>query len=318
MDGKGRGDLASRGRPVNRADRTRARRGRSGSTIVTTAVAALVAVAVPATPGPGGSNPPGFCAALRTFNLANPSTKAQSVAALATLGRSSPPPVRKSLGTLASALKPGDPLADLTQASAIPTPHGPALSAAGKVVTDAASQQCNQVVTFVAALPTGGKGRMVAPTLWVRTLCTDLTAWGSSVNAAGAGLVTAASGVTTTLPEVRSMLADFLSSAVNETEQLVNEVTTIGSPQAPGGASFAALLHAGLAGALQAFVQAKPVAQSLPDDPHAFQVKAQALVTTLDATGKQVEGLVRQTETRVRSVPITKALATEPACTGIG
>jgi hypothetical protein len=299
-------------------DGTRPRSGCSWSTIATTTVAALVVVVVPAAPGPGGSNPPEFCAALRTFNMATPSSKARSAAVLATLGRASPPAVRKALATLASAVKHGNPLAVLTQASAIPTPHAPPLTAAGKVVTDAASQQCGQVVTFLAALPTGGKGRVVAPTLWARSLCGDLTAWGSSVNAAGAGLVTTASGVTTTLPEVRSMLADFLSSAVNETEQLLNEVNTIGSPQAPRGASFAALIHAGVASALQAFMQAKPVAQSLPDDPHAFQVKAQALVATLDATGKQVEGLVRQTEARVRSAPITKALTTDPACTGIG
>jgi hypothetical protein len=285
---------------------------------VSAAVAAVAIAAVPALPRAPGPSPSGFCSALRTFNMANPSSKKQAVAVLTTLGRSSPPAVQKALGTVAKAMKSGDPLTVLTQASATPAPQAPPLAAAGKVITDAADQQCHAVVTFLAALPTGGKGRVVTPTLWARSLCTDLSAWGSSVNAAGAGLVTAASGITTTLPEVRSMLADFLSSAANETEQLVNEVNAIGSPQDARGATFAALVHAGLASALQSFVQDKPLAQALPDDPHTFQVKAQALVASLDATGKQVEGLVRQTEARVRSVPLTRALTTEPGCTGIG
>jgi hypothetical protein len=281
-------------------------------------LAVVVVAAAPALPSAGGSNPSGFCGALRTFNMANPSSKSQSVAVLTAFGRSSSPSVRKALNTIASAIKHGDPLSVLTQASATPPPPVPPLTSAGQVVTSAATQQCRSVVTFLAALPTGSKGRVVTPTLWARTLCTDLSAWGSSVDAAGAGLVTAQGGITTTLPEVRSMLADFSSAAVNDTETLINEVNTIGAPQALRGDTFAVLIHAGLASALQSFAQAKPLAQALPDDPHTFQVKAQGLVTSLDATGRRVEALVRQTEAQVRSVPITKALTTEPACAGIG
>jgi len=148
-------------------------------------------------------------------------------------------------------------------------------------------------------------------------VCTSVSAWGQTVNAAGANLVTTANGQTT-LSDLRGTLSDFLSTAVVATAQLNTELGGAGIPKTAHGDVVASSIRLGVSRALLVFVGAQPLVQTLPNDAAAFQTKAQALVTKLDAAGRSVEALVKVAETQFKVPALVAVFARQPGCAGIG
>lgn len=279
------------------------------------ATAGLGVTVVLAAPLGAASAPKSFCAAVRTFNAARPSSKDEAVAALNKLAAAAPASVRDAARLLANQADAVDPASVLAQASG-DSIESTALTTAGAAVSAAVSQSCTTPLNFAAAVPTGVSKRQVSPAAWSRTMCTSLSTWGHTVNDAGASLVTTANGQTT-LPDVRNTLSQFLSKAVAATQQLNTELGGAGLPKTPNGAAFASSIRIGVSSALLVFVGAQPSVQTLPNDAAAFQVQAQALVTKLDTAGRSVEALVRAGEIAIKDRALATALARQPACAGI-
>jgi hypothetical protein len=281
-------------------------------------VVAIVAVltagfsgAAPVSAAPGTK----FCAAVRTFNATRPSSKDEAVAALKRLASASAPDVKAAMNVIAEEADAVDTASALAQAAGNSTESTP-LTMAGFTVAAAADQACHLTLNFAAAVPTGVSKRSVNPSGWAKTVCANLSAWGQTANDAGASLVTNANGLTT-LPDVRDTLSQFLSKAVAATQQLNTELGGVGIPKTPNGDAFASSIRLGVSTALLVFVGAQPLVQLLPNDASAFQVKAQALVTTLDSAGRSVQGLVRSAETRIKAPALVTVLAHQPGCAGI-
>lgn len=297
--------------PVQRGRRTQ-NRLRLGAVLVVATLGAGLAGAAPAAAAPRTK----FCDALRAFNATRPSSKDETVAALNKLAAASPPAVKAAVAVIAQVADTVDAASALAQAggnSAVTTP----LTTAGATVTAAADQTCHAGVNFAGAVPTGVSKRHVSPIGWARTVCASLSAWGQTVNAAGASLVTTANGQTT-LPDVRNTLSQFLTQAVTATRQLNTQLGGAGIPKTPNGEAFAVSVRLGVSRTLLVFVGSQPQVQSLPTDASAFQVKAQALVTKLDAAGRSVEALVRVAETQFKVPALVAVFARQSGCAGIG
>jgi hypothetical protein len=291
----------------------RRRVGRSGFGVV--AVAAVLAAgfsaAVPASAAPGTK----FCAAVRTFNVTRPSSKDETVAALKKLASASAPDVKAAVNVIAEEADAVDAASALAQAAGNSAESTP-LTLAGSTVAAAADQTCHLTLNFAGAVPTGVSKRNVNPAGWAKTVCASFSTWGQTANDAGASLVTNANGQTT-LPDVRNTLSQFLSKAVAATEQLNTELGGAGIPKTPKGDAFASFIRLGVSQRLLVFVGAQPLVQTLPNDASAFQIRAQALVTTLDAAGRGIQALVRVAETQIKAPALAAVLAHQPGCAGI-
>jgi hypothetical protein len=295
-----------------RVPRRSVRRVGFGAVAIVATAAAGCFTAVPAAAGPGSK----FCAALRTFNATRPSSKDEAVTALKKLASASAPDVKAAVNVIAREADTVDAASALAQAAGNSAESTP-LTTAGFTVAAAADQTCHLTVNFAGAVPTGVSKRRVNPAGWARTVCTSISAWGQTVNDAGANLVTAANGQTT-LPDLRSTLSVFLSKAVAGTQQLNTELGGAGIPRTPNGDVFASSIRLGVSRALLVFVGAQPLVQTLPNDASAFQTKAQALVTTLDAAGRSVEALVKVAETQFKAPALVAVFARQSGCAGIG
>jgi hypothetical protein len=284
----------------------------SGAAALVVAVAAGLSAAVPAGAAP---SPKTFCAAVRTFNATRPSSKDETVAALKKLAGASAPDVKAAVNVIAQEADTVDAASALAHAAGDSAESTP-LTVAGSTVSAAADQRCHLAVNFAAAVPTGVSKRRVNPVGWVRTVCASLSAWGQTVNDAGASLVTTANGQTT-LPDVRDTLSQFLSKAVAATEQLNTELGGAGIPKTPKGDVFSASVRLGVSKALLVFVGAQPRVQTLPNDASAFQVKAQALIKELDAAGRSVEALVPVAETQIKAPALVAVFAHQRGCAGV-
>lgn len=265
--------------------------------------------------GAATPNPKKFCAAVQTFNATRPSTKDESVAALTKLASASPPPVKAAMGLIAQDADAVDPASVLAQASGAQTESTP-LTLAGTAVADAVSQTCHTSLNFAAAVPSGISRRQVDPVAWARTVCASFSAWGHTVNDAGANLVTSANGQTTLL-DLRNTLSQFLIQAATATEQLGTQLGAAGIPKTARGSPFSASLRLGVSVALLVFVGSQPTVQALPNDAHDFQVQAQALVGKLDAAGRSVEALARVAAAQLKVPAMTAVFAHLPGCAGI-
>jgi hypothetical protein len=257
-----------------------------------------------------------FCAAVATFNATRPTSKAQALAGLTRLAQASPARVKAAITVIMKAAKRGDVSGVLTQASgASPGPTGP-LNAAGTTII-AATQTCHPPLNLLAAVPTGISDRKVPPRAWVMTICTSLTTWGQNLNAAGASLVTPASGVTTTVPEERNVFAHFVGTAILQTQQLITQLNNAGTPNTKHGPAFAASVHDAVTQAQQAFEQAQPAVQALPDDPQAFQTQTKTLVQNLNDAGTRVVAGFHDAENTIKDPALSQAFFDESTCKGI-
>ena len=239
------------------------------------------------------------------------------MAALQALAKASPSGVRKALTVIERAVQGGDPAAVLAEANEALAGQASPLAEAATTVMTKVDQVCHVQVHFLAAVPSGLSDQRVGPKVWARTVCSQLSTWGQNLMDAGSSLLTPAGGVTVTLPEVRSELADFLDASILRTQQLIDQLDEAGTPNVAKGNAIAGFVLNGVAHAKQVFMEAQPTAQALPDDPHAFQVAAQALVQTLDDAGQQVAALVRDAETEFNVRALAAALSAEAACAGI-
>jgi len=258
-----------------------------------------------------------FCAAIGVFNAVRPTSRAESVTALQNLAHASPTEVRRALQAIARAVHAGDPRAVLTQASGAQASETDALDQEATTVLRDADGSCHTTVNFLAALPTGLSDRRVAPRVWGRAVCTRLVDWGEYLMNAGNSLLTPAGGVTVTLPEVQTELSDFLDTSILRTQELVNDIDDAGTPSVADGHAIATYIRTGVVQAQRTFVAAQPTVRALPGDPHAFQVATQALVQTLDDTGRSVAALMHDAELLYKVRALTAALAAEPACVGV-
>lgn len=268
--------------------------------------------AVPAGAAPGSK----FCAALRTFNATRPSSKDEAVTALKKLASASPADVKAAVNVIAQEADTVDAASALAQAAGNSAESTP-LTLAGSTVVAAADQTCHLTVNFAGAVPTGVSKRSVNPAGWARTVCASISAWGQTVNAAGASLVTSANGQTT-LSDLRVTLSQFLSTAVGATEQLNTELGGAGIPKSPNGDVVASSIRLGVSRTLLVFVGSQPLVPDLPNDAAAFQTTAQALVTKLDAAGRSVEALVKVALTQFKAPALGTVVARQPGCAGIG
>lgn len=288
---------------------------RSHGRSLASGLAVAVTLALPVIPlAPPHSSP--FCSALATFTATRPSSKAQALAGLRQLAQASPTRVQKALSAITKAAKSGDVASVLTQASSAPAEPGP-LASAGTTVATSATRTCHVAVNLLAAVPTGISARTVSAQVWTRTICTSLAAWGQSLNAAGANLVTPASGVTTTVPEERSQFSQFVGTAILRTQQLIGQLNDAGVPKTRHGAAFAASVHDGVTQAQQAFLQAQPAVQALPDDPQAFQEQTKALVQNLNDAGMHVVAGLHDAESAIKDAALGQAFFDESTCKGV-
>ena len=294
------------------AQRRTGRRAAVGAAAIVAACTAGLFVAVPARAAPGTK----FCAALRTFNATRPSSKNEAVTALTKLASASTPQVKAAVTVIAQEADTVDAASALAQAAGNSAESTP-LTVAGSTVGAAADQTCHLTVNFAGAVPTGVSKRSVNPSGWARTVCTSISAWGQTVNAAGASLVTSANGQTT-LSDLRVTLSQFLSTAVGATEQLNTELGSAGLPKTPNGAVVASSIRLGVSRTLLVFVGAQPLVPDLPNDAAAFQTTAQALVTKLDAAGRTVEALVNVALTQYKAPALAAVFAHQPGCASIG
>jgi len=292
--------------------RRRVRHAGLGAVAIVAVVAAGYFTAVPAAAAPGSK----FCAALRTFNATRPSSQDEAVTALKRLASASAPDVKAAVNVIAQEADTVDAASALAQAAGNSAESTP-LTTAGFTIAAAAEQTCHLTVNFAGAVPTGVSKRPVNAAGWARTVCTSVSAWGQTVNAAGANLVTTANGQTT-LSDLRGTLSDFLSTAVVATAQLNTELGGAGIPKTAHGDLVASSIRLGVSRALLVFVGAQPLVQTLPNDAAAFQTKAQALVTKLDAAGRSVEALVKVAETQFKVPALVAVFARQPGCAGIG
>jgi hypothetical protein len=268
-------------------------------------------------PGAAASGTGAFCRAVAEFNAARPPSARASIDDLRRLAQASPRDVQRALTVIVQAAQRADAATVLLQAGLTRTAPSAPVTVAGGAVVQASVERCHDAVNFAAAVPTGVSERKVKPTAWVRAVCTSLAAWGTRLRDAGLSLATPGSGLTTTLPTERGLVQQFVGTAVTRTDQLLSELNGAGTPAAAHGAAYAAFVHDGVARAHQAFASAQPAAATLSDDPHTFQTQAQALVQRLDATGKDVEAVIREADAQIGDRVLVKAFATEPACTGI-
>jgi hypothetical protein len=269
---------------------------------------ASAAVPVDAAPGPK------FCAAVRTFNATRPSSKDETVAALKKLASASAPDVKAAVNVIAEEADTVDAASALAQAAGNSAESTP-LTQAGFTVAAAADQTCHLPLNFAGAVPTGISKRKVNPAGWAKAVCANFSVWGQTANDAGASLATNANGQP--LADVRNTLSQFLSKAVAATEQLNTELGGAGIPRTPNGDAFASFVRLGVAQRLFVLAGAQPLVQTLPNDAAAFQVKAQALVTTLDAAGRGIEALVRMAETQIKAPALAAVLAHQSGCAAI-
>jgi hypothetical protein len=282
----------------------------------TTGVVVVVTATVPALPG-AAPRPSPFCSAVATFNASRPATRAESLAGLKQLAQAAPTRVKSALTAIVKAAKSGDVGSVLAQAGTAQPGQAGRLASAGAIVATAAVQSCQGTVNFLAAVPTGISERTVSPEVWTGTVCSALSGWGQSLNAAGASLVTPLSGVTTTVPEERTQFSQFVGTAIIRTQQLINQLNGAGTPKTKHGTTFAAAIHDGVAQAQQAFVQAQPAVQALPDDPQAFQVQTKALVQNLSDAGMHVVLGLHNAETEIKDPALSQAFFNESTCKGI-
>ncbi len=282
---------------------------------------AIVTVTAWLAPAPAGAAPgpaPGakFCAAVRTFNATRPSTRDEAVTALQKLASASVPTVRAAVNLIAQEADTVDAATALAQAAGNASESTP-LTAAGLTITAAADQACHLAVNFAGAVPTGVSKRRVNAAGWARTVCSSITAWGHTVNDAGASLVTAANGQTT-LSDLRITLSQFLNQAVAATRLLNTQLGGAGIPIASRGEEFASSIRLGVSRTLLTFVGVQPSVPDLPNDASAFQTTAQALVTKLDAAGRSVQSLVRAAEAEFKAKALAAVFARQAGCAGIG
>jgi hypothetical protein len=250
------------------------------------------------------------------FNAARPPSDRASINDLKQLAHASPRDVQGALSVIIQAARRADATTVLLQAGLPRTARSAPVTVAGGTVVQASAQLCHDAVAFAAGVPTGVSERKVKPTVWVRTVCASLAAWGTSLRDAGLSLATPGSGLTTTLPDERGLVQQFVGTAVTRTDQLLTELNGAGTPAAAQGPAYAAFVHDRVAKAHQAFAAAQPAAAALPDDPHTFQTQAQTLVQRLDATGKDVEALVREADAQIGDRALVKAFSAEPTSTG--
>ena len=290
-----------------------------------TRAATTVAVATVIVTSPGAalgapaaaSSTNSFCAALRAFNASRPTSRAESVAVLNTLGRAAPSASRSALKTIVRSVQHGDPSAVLTEAATAQASESDSLDQAATTVARDAFGRCQLGVDFLAAVPTGLSDQRVSARVWGRTVCTKLVDWGQYLMNAGSSLLTPPGGVTVTLPEVQTEVSDFLDTAILRTTELLNAVDDVGTPSVSKGHAIASSIRAGVLQAEHTFRAAQLTVKALPDDPQRFQGAAQSLVQTLDDTGRQVAALVQDAEAQYKVAALRSALRVEPACIGV-
>ena len=294
------------------AQRRTGQRVAVGVVAIVATLTAGFCTAVPAGAAPGSK----FCAALRTFNATRPSSRDEAVTALMKLAAASVPNVKAAVTVIAQAADTIDAASALAQAAGNSAESTP-LTAAGLTVVAAADQTCHLTVNFAGAVPTGVSKRSVSPAGWARTVCSSISAWGQTVNAAGASLVTSANGQTT-LSDLRTTLSQFLSTAVGATEQLNTALGAAGIPKTTNGDLVASSVRLGVSRTLLVFVGAQPLVPDLPNDAAAFQTTAQALITKLDAAGRSVEALVKVAVIQFKAPALGAVFARQAGCGGIG
>jgi hypothetical protein len=287
----------------------------TGHRVGAAALVGLVAVLLWAVPVRAAAGPSRFCAAVQVAAVARPSSTADLVGVLRRLGRAAPAPVGAAVSAVVEAVQLHDAASVLDEAAALPSSVSP-LAAAGATIVGAAGQQCRTALDLRRLSPTGISKRRIEPRSWAKVVCTKLSTWGHTLDDLGTKLVTEVNGPTT-LSAVRQAVSNFVAAAVLTTEQLVKTLAGAGAATAPRGLEFAVYVHDGLVQAEQSFQAAQSAAQALPGDPRTFQTAGQALVQRLDTTGRQVEALVRDANTRVRSRALSRAFAATPACAGI-
>ena len=285
------------------------------ATVATATIGLVLFLPLTSAAAAGPSGP--FCAAARAFNAVRPTSRRESRAALQAFGRAAPSDARAALKTIDRAVQRGDPDAVLTQAASAQASEFDSLDQAAVTVVRDAYASCRLAVNFLAAVPTGLSDQPVGARAWSRTVCTKLVDWGEYVMSAGSSLLTPPGGVTVTLPEVQTELSNFLDTAILRTAELVHAIDEVGTPTIANGHAIASSVRDGVLHAEQTFAAAQATVRALPDDPHDFQVAAQALVQTLDDTGRSVAALMHDAELQYPVRALSAALRAEPACVGV-
>lgn len=162
------------------------------------------------------------------------------------------------------------------------------------------------VVAAVAVAGCGGSSN-VAPSAYVKSMCTALGGWKSRVQSAGQ--VLQSSGVATASPaNAKTQYLRFVSSLVDATRQTATTLKGAGTPDVGGGAAIASGLSGAFERGSQGLATALSHARAIPTaSTPAFESAATAVTGEIRSALQNIAGITPRSNPQLRAAAAKEA-----------
>lgn len=159
------------------------------------------------------------------------------------------------------------------------------------------------------------RARATAPNVWVTKVCTSLKTWQHT-------LETRSNAVSNTKPtnlaKLHDAFAGFLAAVVKDTDKLIAQTKSAGTPSVPQGANVAHALVTGFSKLRTYFAADAQKAKRLSrTNAQKFAAGAAALGTAIDRQASSVGKTFDSLDKKYRSDALDKAMHSAKACSGI-
>lgn len=153
------------------------------------------------------------------------------------------------------------------------------------------------------------------PAAWTSTICSSLGNWNDELQQLSDDLPSLAGK---SPRQAKALLVEFLSSALDVTETLVDDIEDAGYPDVDRGRTVARVFQQGVKRAREIFEEAEGDAEAIPTTTKArFEARARRIQRALQRGGQQVEQLFDEAGERYSVPELDEAFREEPACEGI-
>jgi hypothetical protein len=168
------------------------------------------------------------------------------------------------------------------------------------------------VVVALAVSGCGGGSSGVSASSYASAVCKSVGAWAKDIQARSGALNVASIG---SAAQGKTAILGFMTAAVKDTDTVVSQLQSAGTPSVSNGSTIAAALVTSFKQIDSALAAAETQANALPTtSPAAFKTAAQALATSvrtsLAGIGAGLAGL--------KSPELQKAAKASPACSTLG
>jgi hypothetical protein len=163
-----------------------------------------------------------------------------------------------------------------------------------------------------AALP----ARSVPPSRWVRSVCTSISDWQSTIQQ-GSNLTSSLQGATD-ISQVQAQVVSYLQSTVTASDQLVSNIRKAGTPAVKNGSKIANAFKNGFSQIRDTFATAANTTRNLDtSDPTQFANALTNVGTAIDNGSNAIKSTFSSIDTKYRPRALDRAFNREPACASL-